>query len=252
MITRRGAILLSIGGAMEFGAFGFAPGEFWNDKQPSEWSSKDVERLLTKIALVEGGKRGDELQLFRLSRELGQRGLHAGRRRRPRRASYGRRRSSGRRHGWRSGRSGRARRRTSHQSAGALGERRPDTGRSQHELPPEALEMYVISLSGLPGVGGVARGRGPTGQEGAGDPAQEMRAGMKQNTTLQRRGKAAVAAVQVAVSADGITILFFFPKAAVAISLDDKEVDFRTQAGPLEFKTKFLLKEMLYRGKLQL
>jgi len=252
MITRRGAILLSIGGAMEFGAFGFAPGEFWNDKQPSEWSSKDVERLLTKSPWSK--EVSAELNSnFSASPDSSGRGgsMPAGGGGRGGPPMGGGAPPGGGMDGGPGGPGGpegapRIKALVRWESAG------PIRDASKHELPPMALEMYVISLSGSLGVGGLARGRGPTGQEGAGDPAQEMRAGMKQNTFLQRRGKAAVAAVQVAVSADGITILFFFPKAAVAISLDDKEVDFRTQAGPLEFKTKFLLKEMLYRGKLQL
>jgi hypothetical protein len=47
MITRRRAIL-GIGLGSSLAAWGFAPGEFWDDKQPSEWSEKEVQRMLTK------------------------------------------------------------------------------------------------------------------------------------------------------------------------------------------------------------
>lgn len=47
MITRRIAIL-GLGFGPTLATRGFAPGEFWNDKQPSEWSEKDIQHLLTK------------------------------------------------------------------------------------------------------------------------------------------------------------------------------------------------------------
>ena len=34
------------------------------------------------------------------------------------------------------------------------------------------------------------------------------------------------------------------------ISMDDKQVSFSTKLGPMEIKTKFILKDMLYHGKL--
>ena len=48
------------------------------------------------------------------------------------------------------------------------------------------------------------------------------------------------------------TVLFFFPCAAGRLSIEDKEVIFQLRTGPLELKTKFPLKEMMYRGKLSL
>jgi hypothetical protein len=46
MTTRRKALLIGLGSG--YIVLGFSPGDFWNDKPPSEWSEKEIERLLTK------------------------------------------------------------------------------------------------------------------------------------------------------------------------------------------------------------
>ena len=46
-------------------------------------------------------------------------------------------------------------------------------------------------------------------------------------------------------------LFFVFPKTD-PITLDDKEVEFSTQIGPMQFKRKFKLQEMVFDGKLEL
>jgi hypothetical protein len=46
-------------------------------------------------------------------------------------------------------------------------------------------------------------------------------------------------------------LLFFFPRTS-PLSLDDKEVTFETQMGPMKIERKFALKDMRYQGKLEL
>lgn len=48
------------------------------------------------------------------------------------------------------------------------------------------------------------------------------------------------------------SIRFFFPRANHPITLADKDVTFEAQVGPLDVKAKFSLKEMTYRGQLEL
>ena len=45
--------------------------------------------------------------------------------------------------------------------------------------------------------------------------------------------------------------LFYFSR-VLPLSLDDRQVTFVTKMGPLEVKCKFILREMLYRGALEL
>jgi hypothetical protein len=56
--------------------------------------------------------------------------------------------------------------------------------------------------------------------------------------------------VELNQGADG-RILFYFPKAE-PITLGDKTVEFRLIAGRTEIRKKFPLKEMEYKGKLEL
>jgi len=78
-----------------------------------------------------------------------------------------------------------------------------------------------------------------------------MAESLRETTFLQRKGKESIATVHTESGADG-TLLFYFPNDADPISLDDKEVVFRTKLGPLELKARFVPKEMRYRGKLTL
>ena len=91
---------------------------------------------------------------------------------------------------------------------------------------------YVIALSGLPR--NIARG--------------DLR-----ETVLHAKGKTALrpSDIEFGVRQDSGEILFVFPKDA-PFTLDDKEVEFSTRAGPWEVKCKFHLKDLLYQGKLEL
>jgi hypothetical protein len=58
--------------------------------------------------------------------------------------------------------------------------------------------------------------------------------------------------VQPAQTNNGTILVFFFPRAAQPITLDDKDVTFHQKLGPMELKAKFALKDMVYQGKLEL
>jgi hypothetical protein len=47
-------------------------------------------------------------------------------------------------------------------------------------------------------------------------------------------------------------IVLRFSRQALNLTVADKEVAFATRIGPLEVKAKFVLKDMLYQGKLEL
>ncbi|MCL5743645.1 MAG: alpha/beta hydrolase, partial [Acidobacteria bacterium] len=75
----------------------------------------------------------------------------------------------------------------------------------------------------------------------------------KSGTTLVRKGKAALVPQEVTVHRvqNGLSIVYQFPRTD-PITLEDKEVEFISRVGPVEFKRKFKLKEMVYGGKLAL
>lgn len=143
-------------------------------------------------------------------------------------------------------------------------------------LPSEAEGHYAIAVSGLPMLandgspggpgGGRRQGRRARTEQAEGQPEGEapsaaeredrrkrMLARMMRSTSLQVRGKDAIAPDGVIVSDDEKgTLLLLFPRPSSPIQASDKEVAFETRMGPFVVKTKFSLKEMVYRGELAL
>jgi hypothetical protein len=101
----------------------------------------------------------------------------------------------------------------------------------EHEDP-----NYVL-IMGLPG--GMGRG---------GDMAR-LKDALKENTSLNVKGKDPIKPVQVEVT-NGMVIIAF-PKTN-PITLDDKEVEFATKLGNNMLRQKFDLKHMVFNGKLEL
>jgi hypothetical protein len=115
---------------------------------------------------------------------------------------------------------------------------------SKRLFPSDPSGSYVIAVSGLM-PGGNARRENM-------DRQQERLSGLREVTVLQCKGRDPIAPVHIdEVAADG-TLLFYFPADAGPISLDDKEVVFRTTLGPMELKARFVTREMKYRGSLEL
>ena len=109
--------------------------------------------------------------------------------------------------------------------------------RSALKAEPPPPNTYVISVTGLPMMGA---GRRPGGEE------------RRQNTTLERKGRDPLvpAKVQMAQREEGSVLLFVFEAGPQPIDLDDKEVTFATKLGPMQLRAKFLLKDMMFEGKL--
>ncbi len=80
-----------------------------------------------------------------------------------------------------------------------------------------------------------------------------MKAMLIQNSTLTVRGKEPVHPIDVVrPTASGSRTLYFLFSKEPPITLDDKEVEFVTKMGPMEFKKKFKLADMVVGGKLEL
>jgi hypothetical protein len=125
------------------------------------------------------------------------------------------------------------------------------------KLPlPEALaNRFVIGIRDFPLLSGRRRSEEDDSDSStqSKDPKdnQEMLDRLKQFTTLQPKGKEMAQAGVVCQTNPGSThILFGFAKDFFDFGKDDHEVDFSTQVGSLMIKAKFDPKEMLYHKKL--
>lgn len=254
MVTRRIVVLAGLGPFAALPPLALA-GEFWNDKEPSAWSDKDVERMLSKSPWA---KDGTVQMNFSAMQQGGGPGGGMGRggpgMGGPGMGGPGMGGPGGGGPGMGGGPMGASpeggpggggppqlKALVRWESAAPVRAARRQDGREQDAA------FYVISVSGLPSMRG---GRRPAGSDGPPpDAGREMQERMKQGASLQPKGRSAIAPARVENAGDGL-ILFFFTKEAIPLSLEDKEVAFTTHLGPLEVKAKFLLKEMKYRGKL--
>ncbi|MBV9759851.1 MAG: hypothetical protein JO340_04735 [Acidobacteriaceae bacterium] len=96
---------------------------------------------------------------------------------------------------------------------------------------------YVIAVVGLPA------------PDGGSDPKA-----LAQNAYLHLKGRAAQRAADSDYRRIGNSDVYFFhfPRAAMAISTADHEVEFKMSMGQIEVKKKFDIGEMMYRGQLAL
>lgn len=80
---------------------------------------------------------------------------------------------------------------------------------------------------------------------------EAMRQQFLQNTRIVRKSKSAMNPSDVKLDADRGEVSFFFRRDE-PIDLDDKEVEFETMVGRLKIDKKFKVKDMVYQGKLAL
>jgi hypothetical protein len=104
----------------------------------------------------------------------------------------------------------------------------------------DATRFYILAL-----VGNFPGSSEPL-DSGAEASRQEM---FQEFTKLERKGGHAILLDHIEQDPNGIA--FFFPRRD-PINEGNKEVTFTTKIGPVEIKAKFSLKEMKYRGKLDL
>ena len=116
-------------------------------------------------------------------------------------------------------------------------------------------DYYVVSVAGLPEMGQRSRDSDDDQQQDP-DRAKQMQERMldrmKQNTSLKVKDRTiGPERVETLDSSVGRTFVFLFPRTANVLE-DDKEVTFLTAMGRMEVRSKFTLKEMNFRGKLEL
>ena len=114
---------------------------------------------------------------------------------------------------------------------------------AQKRTPDGAKDFYIIGLTGdFPDLAKPDPDESPT--------AAEQRAEMLRGyTKLERRGDSPIYLDHIQPVKEGE---WFFFSRLDPIKAAHKEITFTTKLGPLEFKAKFNLKDMLYHGKLEL
>ena len=250
-LTRRGVLALAAGAST--GRL-FAASDFWNKKDPKDWTSDEIDRLTTNSpwakpvsAQIEQNDRNGSVY----DPNSGQGGPGQG-------GSTGRPRiglgipgiglgypGGGGGGGW----------------PGSGGGRSPRSGRGAYPVkgtilwesaPPvmDALKPefpegfgghYVITMSGFPWP--------PSGDEPSLDDALD---GLKQVTYLkpERGSSIQPGLVQKPISSGPRSILFGFSRELLRFDADVREVVFTTRLGRSPIQARFVPKEMLYRGKL--
>jgi hypothetical protein len=222
-VTRRSAMLAAMGLPAAIGALGAtAAKEFWDEKFPEDWTAAEIQRILNDspwaqntIVKFNGGPGG----AVGFSRS----GYYSP----ADQVKY-------------SGSGAAASPGTFHAlvrwvSAKAVCAANKGT-------PDGASQFYMVSMTG-----DFPNGTKPS--DGETDTAAADRAEMLRSYTKLDRKGAPIYLDHIQPIAGGD--LYYFPRME-PITPADKEITFATRMGPLEFKAKFVLKDMLYRGKLEL
>ncbi len=206
--------------------------EFWEKKPPAEWTTEEIDRLITKspwakeesaeYAAPENGN-GAKGAMPRIAFPGGGRGRGGG----------------GRRGGT-----------TSYKGIVRWESAAPILAAMKSPLPEQFANHYVISVTGLPLFGAAvtqANGEEPQRRPTEDDAYDKL----KQFTRLEPHGRdgvqAGVVHRQVSSSA---SFLFGFSREILQLTAADKEVVFSTNLGQLAVKAKFEFKDMLYHGEL--
>jgi hypothetical protein len=128
-------------------------------------------------------------------------------------------------------------------------------------LPDAFARHYVIAVRDIPLIQDQPRRQNPDDEDSGSSPSTTSSASptlskdtieyLKQSTTLQPKGGSqAQAGVVQQVTPGGTYFLFGFSREFLDFGKNDREVDFSTRLGRLLVKARFDMKEMMYHGKL--
>jgi hypothetical protein len=230
VMTRRQAILTGLGFP---GLLAVVPAavsasqEWWNETKPSDWTDAEIRQLLNQSPWAKVGSISDTTKRGSLGAPAAQGGAGIGVSRRGARTAASTRDAE-------PGSAPQLTWKVTVRWDSALPVREVLHRGAAGEQPQE----YILNVFGeVPGV----------------DPASGF-AALKDNTTLEHKGdQVKLNRIELAPG-DGVSepgTLFYFSR-LLALKLEDKEAIFTTKLGPLKVKCKFTLKDMLYRGKLEL
>ena len=220
--------------------------EFWNKKDPSEWTVAEMDKLKTKSPWAKqmtvsaqasgtgyggGGGMGDPG--IGGGRGMGYPGMGGG-------MGRGRGRARGMP--------------MQYQTVVRWMSAKPLQAIYKKPLPESMADDYVISVSGIPLGSGRGRQYGDEDRTDSNDSRADALERIKGLTYLEPKGKGpaqpGVVEASKDPSADPNTLLFGFSRELLPLSAEDREVTFTTQIGRVEVKAKFNLKEMRYKDEL--
>lgn len=235
VLTRR---VFALGG---LGAIPLLGADVWT-KKPSEWSGKDIQRILTKSPWAKEATVA--LNLAGGGMDGGRGGGMGG----PPGGGMGGPPAGGGMGGPPGGMDG---------PGGGGGPQLHAIVRWESALPirlalkkEDALsrDQYLITVTGFP-----ETGRRP--QDGGSQPVSaQAQNRMKEGARLERKGKDPIPAASAEMAETGASraMQFLFRAGADPIEAQDKEVQFVASVGPMQIRAKFALQEMVYEGKLEL
>ena len=274
-LTRRGLLMLATGAGVQASLRLYAgSSDFWNKKEPAEWSSDEIDKLVTKSPWA----RQVTASSPAMSRQYGGSGGNGGGMGDPGVGGGGGGYPGGG-GGYPGGGGG------GYPGGGGMGGRgtggggrrggggpmpvsytatvrwesaKPVQEALKTPLPEGLAGAYVISVSGVPILSSSRQHSDDPDSDTAVSKglSDEVLDRIKNLTYLEPKGKspAQPSAVQKGpISSSGMpTLLFGFPREALQLTADDREVLFTTKLGQIEVKSKFNLKDMMYHSELAL
>jgi hypothetical protein len=282
ILTRRGVLTIAAGaGFTSWTRLYGSNSDFWNKKEPADWSSAEVEQMITKSPWAKE-------TTAQYSRDQSDGGGYPGGGNDPNAGGYppggggypgggggGGYPGGGIGGGGRGGMGipgmggggmggGRGGRRGGQQMELPKGTVRWESSKPVLEamktpLPDAFAKHYVISVSGFPLNGGRYRrsqddSDTSNSDSNASQSTDDMLDRLKSLSFLAPKGRdgAQPGIVQKSPTGSGGTLLFGFSQEMLSLKPDDKEATFSTKLGSLVIKTKFNLKDMMYKGELAL
>jgi hypothetical protein len=245
--------------------------DFWNKKEPAEWSSEEIDKLVTKSPWAKEVNATSDA----MNRNSGVSGgsdpgiggggggypgggggYPGGGGGYPGGGGMGGGGMGGGRGGGRRGGSGSMP--VQYKATVRWESAKPVLAALKTPLPESLAGAYVISVSGVPVVqpGRQHSDDGDSETTVSKGLSDEVLDRIKNLTYLEPKGKSAAQPSVVqkgSITSSGIpTLLFGFPRDVMPLTADDREITFTTKLGQVEVKTKFNLKDMLYHNELAL
>ena len=269
LLSRRRMFLLTGAGLAAWLPLDATTGDFWNKKAPSDWTSEEIDRLITKSPWAKtikaqyaagGGSNGDGGGYpggggtgsgggypggGGMGRPRGGIGIPGiGGLGIPGIGGMGRPRGNG-------GGAPRGGAVSPYEGTVRWESARPVLDAMKSPLPEAFEERYVISVSGIPLMGGRSTSAGEDDDSSASRREQDDLDRLRGLSSLQLKGRDVVqAGVVTRQVGSGSSFLIGFSRDMLPLQAHDTEIVFTTQLGRLVVKAHFLPKEMLYHGEL--
>ena len=268
LLSRRRMFLLAGAGVAAWLPLDATTPDFWNKKAPADWTTEEIDRLITKSPWAKqikaqyasgaantrdgnnggqypGGGSGGGGYPGGMGRSRGGIGMGI-----PGIGGIGMPggMGGGRGNGGGSSRGGTA---SPYEGTVRWDSARPILDAMKSPLPEAFEGRYVISVSGIPLMGGRSTSTGEDDDSASRRQEQDDLDRLKGLSSLQPKGKDIVQAGVVARQiGSGTSFLFGFSREMLPLNTRDTEILFTTQLGRLVVKAHFLPKEMLYHGEL--